>query len=115
VPSSSRRALRRYALVSFAIACDAGVVALLVITHRRYIALPKPSNDLEAAIHQVLPATGALVGALISCVNAFAIASLVTAYARTVIAEEGMTFAHLAHLHSIGKHPMYSDSQRPMF
>ncbi|PCH33951.1 hypothetical protein WOLCODRAFT_148016 [Wolfiporia cocos MD-104 SS10] len=90
--------LRRHLLATLSIVLDGIVLAVLFSMYRYEFLLPTPKDEL---FQKSLPTIGAVIGALVVAVNAMAITELVTAYARSMIVREGLTFAMMDHLHSL--------------
>lgn len=101
-PVSRSVAFQRHGLVSLAILLNAATIGTIVAVHQHKILMATASNGTEATIQKILPTLGAIIGAVITAVNALAISNIVTAYAKTVIVAEGMTFAQMSYMHTIG-------------
>lgn len=95
-------AWRRHFLVGLAVILDAAAVGVIVAVHVHEIVLPKGPNDAQLSIMRIMPALGAVAGTLVAAANAWAISCLVVAYAKTLINSEGMSFARIDHLYTMG-------------
>ncbi|KZW03238.1 hypothetical protein EXIGLDRAFT_828605 [Exidia glandulosa HHB12029] len=97
-PTSWAVAWKRRSLVTLALILDVGATCMIFAFHMRLIFLPPTPN---AALYRVLPVVGAITGTLIAAANAWAISTLVTAYAKTMALSDGMTFAHIDRLYAL--------------
>ncbi|KZW03239.1 hypothetical protein EXIGLDRAFT_744090, partial [Exidia glandulosa HHB12029] len=102
-PTSWTVAWKRRILVTLAILLDICATCMIFAFHKRMIFLPPNPN---VTLYRVLPVFGALLGALIGAVNAWAISTLVTAYAKTLVLSDGMTFAHIDRLVPLAVTPL---------
>ena len=102
LPVSRSVAFQRHGLVSLAILLNAAAIGTIVAVHQNDILMPTAPNGTEATIQKILPTLGAIIGAVITAINALAVSSIVTAYAKTAIVAEGMTFAQMSYMHTIG-------------
>ncbi|KAF8329355.1 uncharacterized protein EI90DRAFT_2997054 [Cantharellus anzutake] len=93
----------RHALVFLSILFNIATIGLVVLVHQCDVFLPPVGTSLQ----KFLPTFASLVGQIVVCTNAIAISSLVTAFTKKKISDQGVTFEEMNHLHSVanGKLP----------
>lgn len=104
---SSALTVYRHAIVSLAILLNAVALGIIVAVHKHDFLMPSAPNSTEATIQLILPTIGAIIGVIITAVNALAITSIVTAYAKSIVVAEGMTFQQMSRLHTVGTFFLY--------